>query len=323
MSFRFRKSVKIAPGIRVNFSKSGISTSIGKRGATVNLSKRGTRITAGLPGTGISASKLYPSKKRTQTYTPKTYSKAEWITSFVIGIIACLLFAFKTTGGAQFLSIVALIVLLIAVFATAISSKKSAPPKSSVVAPVEKSASIYVSLAATPETKAAPKKNAVPATTWQDRAAAVGALVDPNDKKSLTASKSESTEATALSEMSLMDQGLQANVNGTPTYELVDQKHNLDVMVACAEAEISNYWQQPQGERLSAAPFFFERAAILYRKNKQYEKEIEICEAWIAIMNDYTNQDMERYAKVHLGPKSKAIYHRLPKARELLERSKK
>lgn len=217
----------------------------------------------------------------------------------------------------------ALIVLLIAVFATAVSSKKSTPPKSSVAAPVAKSASLYVSLTATPEAKAAPKKNAVPATTWQDRAAAVGALVDPNDKKSFTNSSFESTEASALSGMSLMDQGLQANVNGPPTYELADQKHNLDIMGACAEAEVSNYWQQPQGERLSAAPFFFERAAILYRKNKQYEKEIEICKAWIAIMNDYTNQDMERYAKVHLGPRSKAIYHRLPKARELLERAQK
>ena len=320
MSFRFRKSVKIAPGIRINLSKSGISTSIGKRGATVNISKRGTRVTAGIPGTGISASKLYPSKKRTQTYTPKTYSKSEWITSFVIGIIACLFFAFKTTGGAQFLSIVALIMLLIAVFATAISSKKSAPPKSSVVVPVEKSASLYIPLAATPETKAAPKKNAIPATTWQDRAAAVGALVDPKDKKSTTTGDAG---CPILSGQSLMDRGLQANVNGAPTYQLADQKHNLDIMAACAEAEISNYWQQPQGERLSAAPFFFERAAILYRKNKQYEKEIEICEAWITIMNDYTTQDVERYAKVHLGPRSKAIYHRLPKARELLERSQK
>lgn len=315
MSFRFRKSVKIAPGIRVNFSKSGVSTSIGKRGATVNLSKRGTRVTAGLPGTGLSASKLYPSKKQTQSYAPKSYSKAEWITSFVIGVIgviACLFFAFKTTGGAQFLSIVALIVLLIAICATAVSSKKPTPPKSLEVAPAAKNANLYVSLAAAPETKAAPKKNAIPATTWQDRAAAVGALVDSKDKK-----------GTTLSGQSLMDRGLQANVNGAPTYQLADQKHNLDIMAACAEAEISNYWQQPQGERLSAAPFFFERAAILYRKNKQYEKEIEICEAWIAIMNDYTTQDMERYAKVHLGPRSKAIYHRLPKARELLERSQK
>lgn len=56
MPFRFRKSFKIAPGFRINLSKSGISTSIGKRGASVNLSKRGTRVTTGIPGTGISFS---------------------------------------------------------------------------------------------------------------------------------------------------------------------------------------------------------------------------------------------------------------------------
>ena len=60
MGFRFRRSVKIAPGIRLNFSKSGVSTSLGGRGATVNLSKRGTRHTVGLPGTGVSYSTFTP-----------------------------------------------------------------------------------------------------------------------------------------------------------------------------------------------------------------------------------------------------------------------
>ena len=50
MGWSFRKSVKIAPGIRVNFSKSGISTSIGVKGLTYNT--RG-RVTASIPGTGI------------------------------------------------------------------------------------------------------------------------------------------------------------------------------------------------------------------------------------------------------------------------------
>lgn len=59
MALRFRKSVKVAPGIRLNFSKSGVSTSIGGRGARVNISKRGVRTTAGLPGTGISYSQLH------------------------------------------------------------------------------------------------------------------------------------------------------------------------------------------------------------------------------------------------------------------------
>ncbi|MHC6050771.1 DUF4236 domain-containing protein [Ralstonia solanacearum] len=50
MGWSFRRSVKIAPGIRLNFSKSGISTSIGVKGLTYNT--RG-RVTASIPGTGI------------------------------------------------------------------------------------------------------------------------------------------------------------------------------------------------------------------------------------------------------------------------------
>jgi hypothetical protein len=56
MGFRFRKSIKILPGIRINLSKSGVSTSIGRPGATINFSDRGTRTTVGIPGTGISYS---------------------------------------------------------------------------------------------------------------------------------------------------------------------------------------------------------------------------------------------------------------------------
>jgi hypothetical protein len=56
MPFRFRKSFKIAKGLKINLSKSGISTTIRGRGASVNLSKRGTRTTVGLPGTGLSVS---------------------------------------------------------------------------------------------------------------------------------------------------------------------------------------------------------------------------------------------------------------------------
>lgn len=54
MSFRFRRSVKIAPGIRLNLSKTGVSASFGRRGATVNVGPRGVKGTVGLPGTGLS-----------------------------------------------------------------------------------------------------------------------------------------------------------------------------------------------------------------------------------------------------------------------------
>ncbi len=75
MAFRFQKRVKIAPGVSLNFSKSGVSTSLGPRGAKVNLSSKGVRTTVGIPGTGLSwseqngwsgASKLKPANELLQ-----------------------------------------------------------------------------------------------------------------------------------------------------------------------------------------------------------------------------------------------------------------
>ena len=53
MGLRFRKSVKLMPGVRINFSKSGMSTTIGPRGASVNIGSKGVYANAGIPGTGI------------------------------------------------------------------------------------------------------------------------------------------------------------------------------------------------------------------------------------------------------------------------------
>jgi len=63
MGFRFRKSIKIMPGVKINISKSGLSTSIGRRGATVNVGKKGVRGTVGLPGTGLSYSEMLTKSK--------------------------------------------------------------------------------------------------------------------------------------------------------------------------------------------------------------------------------------------------------------------
>ena len=52
MGFRFRRRLRIFPGLYLNVSKSGVSTSIGGHGATLNVTKRGTRTTIGLPGFG-------------------------------------------------------------------------------------------------------------------------------------------------------------------------------------------------------------------------------------------------------------------------------
>lgn len=55
MGLRFRKSVKIAPGVKVNFNKKSISTTFGTKGAHHTISTSGRKTTSvGIPGTGIS-----------------------------------------------------------------------------------------------------------------------------------------------------------------------------------------------------------------------------------------------------------------------------
>lgn len=93
MALGIRKSIKIAPGVRINISKSGVSTSLGVKGATVNLSKRGTRVTTGIPGTGISSSKFYGVGKREVTPTPPTPAWAHVATLLIIAAVLWWIFS--------------------------------------------------------------------------------------------------------------------------------------------------------------------------------------------------------------------------------------
>lgn len=55
MGVRFRKSAKIAPGVRVNFNKKSASVSVGGKGAHYTVSSTGRRTSSvGIPGTGVS-----------------------------------------------------------------------------------------------------------------------------------------------------------------------------------------------------------------------------------------------------------------------------
>ncbi|MET3203147.1 UNVERIFIED_ORG: putative MnhB-related membrane protein [Bacillus proteolyticus] len=63
MGFRFRKSIKIAPGVKLNVSKRGVGVSAGVKGANVSVGPSGSRITTSIPGTGLSYEKRLNSKK--------------------------------------------------------------------------------------------------------------------------------------------------------------------------------------------------------------------------------------------------------------------
>jgi tetratricopeptide (TPR) repeat protein len=63
MGFRFFRRMKIAPGVSLNFSKSGVSPSFGTRGARVTLGRQGVRRTVGIPGTGMFYTEVDSGKK--------------------------------------------------------------------------------------------------------------------------------------------------------------------------------------------------------------------------------------------------------------------
>ncbi|MFT8888559.1 MAG: DUF4236 domain-containing protein [Ethanoligenens sp.] len=53
MGWRVHRSVKIAPGVRLNIGKKGTSVSLGRKGARVTVGKNRVTRTIGIPGTGI------------------------------------------------------------------------------------------------------------------------------------------------------------------------------------------------------------------------------------------------------------------------------
>lgn len=61
MGLRFQRRIKIAPGVTVNLSKSGIGASVGVRGARYGVNPKGqTYKSVGLPGTGLSYRTVEP-----------------------------------------------------------------------------------------------------------------------------------------------------------------------------------------------------------------------------------------------------------------------
>lgn len=78
MGLNFRKSIKIADGLKLNLSKSGVSLSAGKRGARYTVSSSGRRTaTVGIPGTGISYSKTFGTKKKKKSSKSKADSDSD------------------------------------------------------------------------------------------------------------------------------------------------------------------------------------------------------------------------------------------------------
>lgn len=97
MGMRFRKSKKIAPGVRLNLSAKSASISIGPKGFKKTFSTNGrTTTTVGIPGTGLSYStskKMGSSTARsTQTVPAATPVRSE--KSKAVALLLCVFLGF-------------------------------------------------------------------------------------------------------------------------------------------------------------------------------------------------------------------------------------
>ncbi|MDR0419099.1 MAG: DUF4236 domain-containing protein [Prevotellaceae bacterium] len=127
MGIRFRKRVKILPGVKLNFSKSGMSTTIGGKGGSINIGKNGIYGNAGIPGTGIyTREKIYGRKKEKQAINEE---QAE-LTGFSFGCVTLILSIaigafFGFVFGNLWLTIIFAPIIFICVYIARTYSKKT------------------------------------------------------------------------------------------------------------------------------------------------------------------------------------------------------
>lgn len=94
-------------------------------------------------------------------------------------------------------------------------------------------------------------------------------------------------------------------------------KHDIDAMKNACETEL----KKKRSRTDIPVPYFFERTAILSRKEKNYSQEIDYCERYINMTDAfYKKHGIEGLTDIRNGAKHRAIVERLPKARALLQK---
>lgn len=102
MGFRFRRSFKIAPGVRLNLNSKSTSVRIGPKGLGYTISSNGKRrVTASIPGTGISRSEVSSTKAYPRPFEGEKKKGSVWPAILVImAIFAAIgLFNSGSTSG--------------------------------------------------------------------------------------------------------------------------------------------------------------------------------------------------------------------------------
>jgi hypothetical protein len=99
MGLRFRRSIRLLPGVRWNFGLKSTSLSIGGRGARYTFGTKGARINAGLPGTGLSWSQAAPTPAQIAQQVGST-SKGRKVWLPLIVFVGAIYLAYASTRSA-------------------------------------------------------------------------------------------------------------------------------------------------------------------------------------------------------------------------------
>ena len=94
MGLRFRRSIKLLPGVRLNLGgKRGPSVTVGRRCASISSVPSGTYMNHGIPGTGLSYRERLDAPRRASGYesrntiSPDAFRLLLWIVAIAAGII--------------------------------------------------------------------------------------------------------------------------------------------------------------------------------------------------------------------------------------------
>ena len=96
--FRFRRSIKLFPGVRWNFGKKSSSLSFGVRGAHYTVGTRGSRTTVGLPGTGLSYTSVNSSSQRSAEEGNRERRRSGCLTYGILGFLGMMIMAALNQG---------------------------------------------------------------------------------------------------------------------------------------------------------------------------------------------------------------------------------
>lgn len=91
MGMRFKKSIKIAPGVKLNLNKKSVGMTVGGKGLHYTVNSKGRKTTTvGIPGTGLSYSSTSSRAKPNGSKNTETVSYEKSDKSKSVALLLCI-----------------------------------------------------------------------------------------------------------------------------------------------------------------------------------------------------------------------------------------